>query len=207
MYLMTCLDGCCSVTFQPTVSKSRCKCKCTNYEEGSVFHRLWQHAAKLNRKKDMRGHVCQRLTDPLTGQRLFQPMVGRKSHHDVIIPWPPQFPSLAFDNPSYQNTYEIWELQSLHCKLYTCLFAYQLLKNITHIISSWNWLWVFRYFAEIVTHFLYFCSTAEEPKTAPNWGVFVSIEIQYWQAKGGVAGARSCKKERASRIPSYVMQV
>ncbi|CAN5973821.1 unnamed protein product [Sphagnum jensenii] len=70
------------VTFQPTVSKSRCKCKCTNYEEGSVFHRLWQHAAKLNRKKDMRGHVCQGLTDPLTGQRLFQPLVGRKSHHD-----------------------------------------------------------------------------------------------------------------------------
>jgi hypothetical protein len=39
----------------------------------------------------------------------------------VSIPWPPQFPSLAFDNPSYQNTYEIWELQSLHCKVYTCL--------------------------------------------------------------------------------------
>ncbi|CAM6010534.1 unnamed protein product [Sphagnum balticum] len=104
------------VTFQPTVSKSRCKCKCSNYEEGSVFQRLWQHAAKLNRKKDMRGHVCQRLTDPLTGQRLFQPLAGRKPHHDVSIPWPPQFPSLAFDNPSYQNTYEIWELQSLHCK-------------------------------------------------------------------------------------------
>lgn len=91
MYLMTCLDGCCSVTFQPTVSKSRCICKCTNYEEGSVFHRLWQHAAKLNRKKYMRGHVCQGLTDPLTGQRLFQPLVGRKSHHDVSIPWPPNF--------------------------------------------------------------------------------------------------------------------
>lgn len=121
MYLMTCLDGCCSVTFQPTVSKSRCKCNCSNYEEGSVFHRLWQHAAKLNRKKDMRGHVCKGLTDPRTGQRLFQPLAGRKPHHDVSIPWPPQFPSLAFDNPSYQNTYEIWELQSSHCKVYTCL--------------------------------------------------------------------------------------
>lgn len=111
--------------------------------------------------------------------------------------WQPILPKYLWD-----MGIAVFTLQGVHL-----LVAYQLLKNITHIISSWNWLWVFRYFAEIVTHFLYFCSTAEEPKTASNWGVFVSIEIQYWQAKGGVVGARSCKKERASKIPSYVMQV
>jgi hypothetical protein len=59
-----------------------------NYNQGNVFERLTQYAARLTEKKKklLKSHESGlKGVDSSTGQRLFRPKIGRKPHAEARL--------------------------------------------------------------------------------------------------------------------------